>query len=77
MRKLQNKTNEDGDLIYDGPSDEKGRTGSNLRLLVQYAMGNAREKPLDYSLFVKILINDFKIPKYLLYSAQRSWVKLV
>lgn len=75
MRKLGNQTNEDGDLIYEGTLDEKDRTGSNLKQLVQYAMGRAREKPIDYSVFVHVLTSKLKIPRNLLYSAQRSWIQ--
>lgn len=77
IRKLQSKTNEDGDIIYDGISDEKDRTGSNLIQLVQYAVGKQREKPLDYSVFKsQIMKYPLMIPEQQLYSVKTSWIAL-
>ena len=76
IRKLQAKTNKDGNIIYDGTTDENDRTGSNLKLLVQYAMGKQREKPLDYEVFVFHVMQNLKIPKQHLYCAKTIWKKL-
>ena len=76
LRKLRPKTNKDGDFIYDGPSDEKDRTGTNLELLVQYAMGKQRTKPIDYSEWVQYVSQTLKIPEQQLYCAKTVWKKL-
>ena len=76
IRKLQTKTNKDGDFIYDGTSDEKDRTGSNLVLLVQYAMGKQREKPLDYQVWKNHVMKSLKVPEQQLYSVKSTWKKM-
>ena len=40
-----------GMIVYDGPGPESERTGSPIRLLIQWYLYREGEKPLDFDIF--------------------------
>ena len=74
MLRRKMKSNEDGDVVYEGDGPEETRTGSNLNTLISYVVNKEGDKPLDCEIFYNYVTSTLKVPPRLL--QYYPWKKL-
>ena len=64
-----------GMIIYPGREPVESRTGSPIRLLINYLLYHEGTKPLDAEMFASHLVNDLKIGLPAMKTKWKRWTK--